>query len=243
MNKIKQFYQNHFGVSIIATAALITLLIGTAFAAITLGITFSHEKLYLKELCFHNKCISNWLEFNSSTFKILGATGTLIAGLVTIGGILVAIASYQNSVKTSDFTNHLSHITIFTTYIHNEIDKRSRLAKSEIDTLKWYNYIYTSAETGIFEISENYKTLIQQIDSQIIESNQIYSEANPEIFSYKKHQTKTIEIMANIGISMHRLPRLDFYEAEGQILDLISTVNQSFCRRVAWEKFKERSYK
>lgn len=243
MSKIKLFFKNHLGVAMISCLALITLAIGITFSFTIITLTYLNEKLYLKELCLYNTCIESWINYNSSAFEILGITGKLIAGLVTIGGILVAVASYQNSVKTSDLTNHLSHMSIFINYIHGEIDKRPRLAKAEIDILKWYNLIYLHAETGKFDISESYQGAIKNIRSQIIESNRLYQNTTSDIYLYKNHQTKIIEIMSHVGATMHRLPRLDFHEAEGQLLDLISTVNRSFCRSLQLDEFPDRNYK
>lgn len=243
MNRIRIYFRNHLDVAILTSIALATLILGLMLSLFIFVFTFFHEKLNEKEFCLHNSCIEAWAKYNSSAFDVLGITGGLITGLVTIGGILVAIASYQNSVKTSDLTNHLSHMTIFINYVNSEVDKRSRLAKQEIDTLKWYNQIYMHAEVGKFDISDNYRDFMQSVESQILESNRLYLSSGPDTYLYKNHQTKVLEKMKAIGITMHRLPRLDFHEAEEQVLDLISTINRSFCRNAELISFTNRAYK
>lgn len=243
MNKLKAKYLHDPRFFILTASVLIVALSGFSLSLLVLISTIISDNLANFEFCLQNSCVSFFLKKISNSLLILSATGGIIAGIITLGGISIALLSYQNSVKTSALTNHLAHLSIFTSYVRGEIEKRSRLSITSIDTLKWYNFIYPNSKTGRLEVSEKYANFIRSINCTISASNDLYSGANQEKYLYKTHQGLMIDKMKDVGFSLNRLPRLDFNEVESQLLDLIYTINRSFCSDIPDEIFFEREYK
>ena len=51
-----------------------------------------------------------------------------------------------------------------------------------------------------------------------------------------------ISILSEAGIYLERLPRINFNEVEVQVLNLIESVNKSFCKNELLPSFPERLY-
>lgn len=242
MSKIFGFLREHLGVAIVTLAAMVVLLIGFAISLTIFLATFFGEKLYDLDFCLTSSCVKFWSERNEAVFDVLFSTGNIIAVLITLGGIVVALFSYLNSVQSSKLANHFAQLTIFSEYIRCEIEKRPRVASSDVDVLKWYNVLFKNSSSGSFEVSDEYQALLRQINSSIDISNRRYESVDELRYEYKLHQKTMIDIVENIGIKMNRLPRIDFNEAESQVLDLIYTANRSFCRSLEAFSFSERRY-
>ncbi|WP_217476577.1 retron Ec48 family effector membrane protein [Stutzerimonas stutzeri] len=242
MSKVSDFLKEHTGVAIVTLAAVLVLSIGFAVSLTIFLATLFGEKLYDFDFCLTSSCVKFWTKKNEAVFDILFSTGNIIAVLITLGGIVVALFSYLNSVQSSKLANHLAQLTIFTEYIRCEIEKRPRITNSDVDVLKWYNILFKNSSSGSFDVSDEYQALLQQINSNIDLSNHRYENVDAHRYEYKHHQKTMIDIFDNFGIKMSRLPRIDFNEAESQVLDLISTANRSFCRSLESFVFKERRY-
>ncbi|UFQ99544.1 retron Ec48 family effector membrane protein [Pseudomonas wenzhouensis] len=106
---------------------------------------------------------------------ILSLTGGAVIGLVTISGIIIALLSYQSSVRSSAISNHLSHISLFSNYVHAETLRRTKISRFTIEALKWYNLIYSDSINGSLDISSTYADFITRLSAQISSSSKIYS--------------------------------------------------------------------
>ncbi|OYU05563.1 MAG: hypothetical protein CFE47_20760 [Pseudomonas sp. PGPPP1] len=182
-----------------------------------------------KDFCFSNFCVEHTLSLFNQPLLILKETLNLLVALATIGGIIVALLSYLNSVGATALSNHISHFSIFQSYLSNEISKRDRVSTSSIDTFLWYNSIFSQSRLGLTTISSDYVKIIESINKEIIKSNLQAAKAESGAFRYRPHQERIIQTMLNIGIVITHQPRNEFYEIEDQILSLIATVNKSFC--------------
>ncbi len=215
------------------TIILLPLLIGLILSTISFFYTYTEAELGNLKFCLSSSCIGHWSSVNKYPLTILAITGSIVAGLVTISGIIIALLNYQSSVRSSSIANHLSHLSLFSNYVYSETSRRIRISKSTIETMKWYNLIYADSLTGSLDISSAYKEFIAKLGNQISSSNKKYtSEENKDgaIYRYKDHQEAIILTLSEIGVYLERLPRIDFNEVEDQVLDLIRTVNSSFCR-------------
>src|SRR5690606_3442956 len=114
--------------NLLVTVLLLSLSIvvgaGSILALTTFITTGLQTEAFGAGLCFTNQCFEWFVDNFSATFLILKVTGTILAGVVTLGGILIALLSYLNSLKTTALSNHLSHLSMFHTYVTAEIDKR-----------------------------------------------------------------------------------------------------------------------
>ena len=119
------------------------------------------------------------------------------------------------------------------------------MCRSDVEALKWYNFIYSESVSGRFNISPEYCDFISRINIQINESNRRYTSTSTtpgDNYRYKDHQKKIIPLFEEVGIYLEGLPRIDFNEVEIQALDLIDTVNKSFCRDKAIPEIQKRGY-
>lgn len=216
-------------VAVLLLSLSVVIVVGSMLALTIFITTGLQVEAFDAGLCFTNQCFERFVDNFSATFLVLKVTGTVLAGVITLGGILIALLSYLNSLKTTALSNHLSHLSMFHTYVTAEIDKRPRLERGCFDLLCWYNLIYSKSKIGLLEISNGYIEFIEEINSNIAFSNALVRNEEDGGYRYKNHQAKMKETLSRSGITMHSLPRLDFHEAEGEVFDLIQTVNCSFC--------------
>lgn len=227
--------------TLLLALALIALS-GTAFAIIVFFKTAEKSDAFSQNMCFAGSCIENFAETFSQALAILNITGSLLGGVATLGGIIVALLSYINTAKSTAVSNHIAHLNIFITYIHGEIDKRDRLSKQGFDIMRWYNLMYQNSANGSLEISEDYKIFLKRLNADLNESNDLVKRTEHGGYRYKHHQENMKKRFTELGIELHSLPRLDFYEMESQLFAILCNVNDSFCRAGTVEKLAARNY-
>ncbi|MCK6254938.1 retron Ec48 family effector membrane protein, partial [Pseudomonas fragi] len=103
--------------------------IGFSLFLVVFVVIFFADQLYLLPICFSNKCFINSYENYSSAFNIAKSTLDLIVLTATVGAIFVALLSYLSTLKSSCFTNHISHLTLFQDFFTEEVRKRGRPRK------------------------------------------------------------------------------------------------------------------
>lgn len=220
-------------ITVLSAIMAVPLLIGLILSAISFFVTYSEIGLGELSFCLSSSCIEYWSSVNEYPIAILSLTGSIVIGLVTISGIIIALLSYQSSVRSSSIANHLSHISLFSSYVHAETLRRIKISKSTVEAMKWYNLIYSSSINGGLDISPAYAGFLTRLSAQISASNRTYSSnenKDGSIYRYKDHQQAMILLLSEVGFYLERLPRIDFNEVEDQVIDLIRTVNTSFCR-------------
>ncbi|ENL0384408.1 retron Ec48 family effector membrane protein, partial [Enterobacter hormaechei] len=176
---MKNFFKNYILLEKIDSHSLRILLL-CLITIVTLGIilfvtsfilTGVQEDFFSRSFCFNNTCISNFTNGYSQSILILQATFILLGLVASIGGIIVALLGYTNSVSVSALGNHISHFKIFQEYLSYEINKRDRLSASSFDIFKWYNIIFNKSRSGSTSISQDYCNLIVKLNSAISDSN------------------------------------------------------------------------
>lgn len=204
-------------------------IVGLTIATIIFLVTGIWGNVFDLDICLQNQCIVNFSNKYSSVVSIIKTTGGIILGIFAFGSFGIACKNYVNSKNAFNSNIHVSNVSVFLSYAQSEAGKREKLKSTSFDLLKWYNLIFPSSKNGTLEVSQLYLSKLQKIHSTINESNQRFYSTSTEEFRYKDHQTKIINTLSEIGVSLHRMPRLDFYEVEGQIFDLIEVINSSFC--------------
>jgi hypothetical protein len=163
-------------------------------------------------------------------FNVLAGTVAFLVAIATVGGIFVALASYLAATGASAFGNHISHLSIFQSYLNSEIAKRGRVSPASLDSFLWYTLIFPRAGAGNMLVSDLYKDIVAQLRSEIEKSNAQASNARSGSFRYVDHQNRVIEALARFGIKLSRQPRVEFFEIEDEIFSLIRAVNFAFCK-------------
>ncbi|HIH5816567.1 TPA: retron Ec48 family effector membrane protein [Escherichia coli] len=248
---MKNFFKSYILLKKIDSHSLRILLL-CLITIVTLGImlfvtsfilTGMQEGFFNRSFCFNNTCISNFTKGYSQSILILQATFILLGLVASIGGIVVALLGYTNSVSVSALGNHISHFKIFQEYLSYEINKRDRLSASSFDIFKWYNIIFNKSHSGSTSISQDYCNLIVKLNSAISDSNTACSLAKSGSFSYVRHQNNITNLLRNFGIIHPRLPRNDYYEVEDQVFELIDNMNREFCYSSSIEPLAKRLYR
>lgn len=240
VKNIKDIDDNIF--KALVSSSIFIIILGFSFSTIVLLTTGFGDKAFSRNLCFTNNCTQNFKSTFSSVLDIISTTGVILGGLITLGAIIIALLSYLSSNRALALANHLSHMSIFSNYIHREIEKKSRLNKSSFDTLKWYNLIYHDQELGELIVSKKYELFISDINLQIQSSNRLITKEDDGRYLYKTHQALMKSVLIQAGIELSALPRLDFHEVEGEVIQLIEIINKSFCKSTENLKIEKRIY-
>ncbi|VEE16343.1 retron Ec48 family effector membrane protein [Ectopseudomonas mendocina] len=238
-------FQNKFDIAIIAKLLIVVVSIGVMVSVAILISTYRVESLGDLDFCFSSSCVEFWSEANKAALDVLSVTGGLAIGLVTVGGIMIALLNYQNSVQFSSVSNHLSHLSIFSNYVKSEASRRHLLSSLNVESLKWYNLAYSDSMSGSLEISGAYIEFVKRLNAQVEKSNGLYQNTSTNLdekYKYTAHQGELISLLQEIGIYLERKPRIDFNLIEDQALDLLRTVNVSFCRNASIPAIAVRTY-
>lgn len=207
----------------------IIALVGFGLSALIISVSIFESKLYDLSFCFNDECIGLLLKYINNALLIANSTLGILVSVATVGGIIVALLSYLNSSNTSALSNHISHFSIFHSYLTSEINNLSMVSPTSIDILSLYNCIFNKSRSGKTDISDSYVNFVNSLNEEIRISNSKVQNPSEGSFRYKEHQRRIIGILKLSGITMTFLPRNDFFEAEGQVFALIEKVNQSFC--------------
>lgn len=224
---------------------LLVLIISIGFfAAAFLSVAiFFADSVYELPICFRNKCFENFYAQFASSFAVAKSTFDIMVVVATVGAMLVALMSYLSSLESSQFANHVSHLTLFQAFFIEEVKKRDLLSISSFDSHKIYSLIYSSSRKGNMDVSESYFSFIRGVNSVVSKSNFKSFKASSGPFIYKEHQSSMIEALGEIGFDLQFMPKKDFYEIETQIFSLIGTISNSFCGGDARLKLEQRLYR
>jgi len=204
-------------------------LIGYGISTISFVSTTFEKRIFDLPFCLQDKCVGDWLLNFKYSLSIAKATGDFLVATATAGGIVIALMSYRANVNTAALSNHIAHFSIFQSYLNNEISKRNRIASSSIDILRWYNHIFSTSQGGNTNVSVEYRRYVESLNDLISQSNEQATRAMDGSFRYTAHQKRVKDFLRLTGIDIEFQPRNDFFEIEGQVLDLIGGVNRSFC--------------
>ncbi|PRB80540.1 hypothetical protein CQ007_12540 [Pseudomonas sp. MYb185] len=193
--------------------------------------------------CLRNECLNNVADYYSAPIAIFGFFVDVLVLVATVGGILVALMSYLGSKDTSNFTNHISHLSLFQEFFVGEVNKRDRLSISSFDVYRVYFMVFPGSKDGDFVPGEDYSYFLTEVNNAINESNRKFTSGSIPPFSYQQHQTAMIDCFRMIGLSLQHVPKLDFFEIENQVLDLLETINKSFIGGHESLKVNERLYR
>lgn len=218
-------------------------MIGFCIFLIVFITIFFAGKLYLLPLCFSNKCFVSLYDNYSSAFAVAKSTLDLIVIAATVGAIFVALLSYLSTLKSSYFTNHISHLSLFQSFFVEEVRKRDLLSISSFDPHKIYNLIYSNSRGGDMSLSEAYFEFVGRVNKVISDSNFKSYKATKGPFIYKDHQAEMIRTLEGIGFNLQFMPKKDFYEIESQVLSLLDSISKSFCGGDARTEFERRMYR
>ena len=226
------YFYNRFGDARLSVLLTVMLIIGTLGLLAALAAFFAAgvmDGIFERHLCIKISCLNNASEAYKYVFSIMSATIGLLVAVATIGGIFVALLSYLHATSATAFGNHISHLTVFQSYLISEINKRPRIMPSSVDIFYWYHLIFPDARSGRLVVSGRYEDLILELGGQIFKSNEQATRAKGGSFRYVDHQNRIISALSKIGLKVDRQPRIEFFEIEDEVFSLIRAVNSAFC--------------
>jgi len=235
MNNVKKFNRAIYTFIFIAV-------FGYGICIFSVFITVFQGDLIDRKICLNSDCIERFIKGVEPALLVGKATSDLLVAIATAGGIVIALWSYLTSVSNSALGNHISHFSIFQSYLNSEVTKRNRVNIGSIDTFYWYNLIFPQSKSGIMIVSNKYKKHIDKIRLHIFDSNAIATTPTGETFRYKPHQAEMKIRLSNIGIEISMQPRIEYYEIEDQLISLIECINSSFCLEEEIQKIGIRKY-
>ncbi|WP_145963968.1 retron Ec48 family effector membrane protein [Chromobacterium phragmitis] len=239
---ISEPFEKYFTPELFIRIIVGILITGFVIALIFFIGNFSDSKIKNSSICLTDQCYGNWIEYFKNSLSTIKLTIDIAVAVATSGGILIALQSYLSGLKNAALSNHISHFSIFNNYVNNEVSKRSRIHKTSVDIMIWYNLIFSKSRLGNMYISKEYIEFINSLNKEIKTSNEQASNAKSGSFRYKPHQERIKSSLAKVGFEIAYQPRNDFFDAEGELLDLISSVNNSFCFSSEVPSLLERSY-
>ncbi|ADC71943.1 conserved hypothetical protein [Thioalkalivibrio sp. K90mix] len=232
---------NWFFFKVLSFAVVTVLIVGLGLSA-TVFFVEGFSGAFSKDLCFSNHCVQNAFDIYSASVDLIRGMLSIVVATAMVGGIGVALQSYINNAQSNALSNHLSHISVFQSFLAQEIEKRPLVELSSVDIFKWYNRIFEESREGSTKLSRGYVERIKEINRAILESNKLTSNTSSEKFRYVEHQSRLIGVLEELGVRMSRAPRNEFYEVESQVLSLVVCVNREFCYSREVPEIMERRY-
>ncbi|MET1458556.1 retron Ec48 family effector membrane protein, partial [Yersinia enterocolitica] len=104
----------------LAIAITIVAVIGIILGGYSFYLTYQAESFGEKELCVTSKCLVSFSEKTEGVIKIFEVTAWLLTIIATIGGVFVALMTYQTGIRNSNLSNHISHLNMFRDFINAE---------------------------------------------------------------------------------------------------------------------------
>lgn len=187
--------------------------------------------LYNKSFCLDAECVDNFLAAYAVIPSTINAVVQFFSYIFAIAGVYFALKTYISNLDALKTNIHLSHQNTFRSYMEMEVSKFDRISGRSLNVFKWYNLAFPDSPAGNINVSQEYISVINEINSNIDDSNNESSlSADGVCFEYRKHQGKMIKTFNKLGIKTSRMPRNNFYEIEGAVLDFIQQVNLEFFR-------------
>lgn len=233
------------GLLFTSVAAILSGGLATAFLVFALTMDFHSWE---PDLCLRTECVDYFEEIHAGAVSIIEWTFSILAGVITLGGVIVALLSYTNTRSATVLGNYLSHLEIFRSFIDIERTRRPLLAPESIDTFTMYEKLFSNPKAGDFEVSpdfiEDYSKLRHELDRSNSRAKRASdpSEDGWARFEYRDHQKRVILALSQLGVKLDKLPRVEYFQIEDQALDLISGVTRTFCGGAQLRPLPKREY-
>jgi hypothetical protein len=229
--------------ALLLVVMLVIVVIGFVVASGMFLIAGFEDGLFARKFCLKSECVDRAISGYKYAFGVASGTVSLLVSIATMGGIFVALLSYLHATSATAFGNHISHLTVFQSYLASEISKRQRIAGASVDVFHWYHLIFPEARSGRLTVSSAYEEVMAELGKEVGKSNAQASAATEGSFRYVDHQNRIILAVSKIGLKLDRQPRVDFFEIEGEVFSLIRSVNSAFCMESDKCAFPARSYR
>lgn len=197
------------------------------FISISIYSTVSGLGLYKQSFCLSSKCLSDFSSKMEGVVLAIQAFGWLLTIFVTIYGVVIALRTYYSGVQNNNNTNYTTHLTMFRDFANVEVSKRNSIHPEKVNLFKWYGAMFPQSRNGVFQVSDAYKGMMDEVKEVINEANSYITDADKD-YKYKTHQRKLIAVCSKFGIEISNGPKNTFVEIEGQVFNYVDSINLSF---------------
>ncbi|WP_430980817.1 retron Ec48 family effector membrane protein [Stenotrophomonas terrae] len=228
---------------VLALVLALVLLLGLCVAVAIFWATRGDPAVKELEFCFSNKCVDLFKKTFENAISVISLTFSVLVAIATVGGIFVALLVYRETVRANSLSNHISHLALFRSYVEKEVGRMNMLRESSVDSHCWYVLMFPQSRVGDTTISFEYNRAFEEIRKCILSSNSSATRAENGSFRFLAHQDQVIAALKGVGLTIRRQPRMEFFELEGEIYQLIDSVNSAFCYSEPIERLPDRRYR
>ncbi|WP_149195612.1 retron Ec48 family effector membrane protein [Luteimonas suaedae] len=210
--------------------------------------TFIADGAIDREFCFHRACLDEALRLFALPIGVVKILGAFAVGFTTLLGLVVALGVYlsnsklveqhaqtaitqadslREQAKSSALQLHAVRFSSFREYVVDAVGRCSRLGLSSIDVTSWYFKIFPNAYEGDIAVNAYYIEAVKRISAAMLAADERLGPAAKR-FNYGEHQRVLIPMLAEIGIRLYSLPRLDYFLIEDEVVELIASVHRVF---------------
>lgn len=197
------------------------------FFSLSMGSTILELGLYKKNICLSSRCLALFSKDMEGVILATQAFGWLLTTFVTIYGVVIALRTYYSGVQNNHNTNYTAHLTMFRDFANVELLKRNSIHPEKINMFKWYAIMFPLSRKGEFQVSEDYKNMILNVQKVIEEANSYITDADKD-YKYRTHQRNLIKAFCGFGVEISNGPKNTFVEIEAQVFNFIDAINLSF---------------
>ncbi|QOW25511.1 retron Ec48 family effector membrane protein [Lysobacter sp. H23M47] len=218
--------------------------IAAAFATGALLITILNVKYYWESysFCMQLSCLAQFPDAFRVQLDLLGAGGKLATLVALVLGPYAALKGYLSTASAEAFGNHIAHLNFFESFIRAELDKRERISKGAVDIYSLYRLMFPEADGRAIHASPEFLRRVGFLCNSIEASSQCFSSAETK-FRFDVHRRAITQILLDLYITQHNSPRIDFLEAEDQLLDFLCMLSRVFGERGAEVAIPKRLYR
>ena len=214
---------------------LTILIVGSLFGLTSIVITIFAENLNDMSFCFNSSCLEFFFERIEFSLYFFYWAGVLVFNLVILFSVYLGVGNFllvfYNSKITNQsamISNNVNQFSCFSGTLDSLILKYPMISNSSVDYLKWYVSLYQSPMNGDFSIKDTYLKNINEIDAEVLKSNEEFVSSNKGKYNYKEHQFTVIGLFKNIGFDLVNAPRSHFNEIERDVVNLVNDLNSMF---------------
>lgn len=227
-----------YWVRVISSALLLFILIFCLYSWPFIYVDIKNKNI---GFCLSNNCIENFISNISGLIKlsifVWGIIAALFAWLTIEVYVHTYISTHKNNLnakKVSAHSTYLTHYNFFCDLVDCYIDKSRLVSKNSIDKLVLYNFIFKTAHLGDFDVSEEYRIVLNNLDLAIEHMNITLQRKQ----GYDLHAKKLVLECKKLGISLTESERKDFSRIELDVYNLLNNINNILkCKKLTTPKY------
>jgi len=213
-----------------------------AFAALLLTIINIQSYASGYSFCVRLDCVVGFADAFRVQLDLLALGGKLAAFVALVLGPYVALKGYLSTASAEAFGNHIAHLNFFESFIRAELKKRDRVSPDAVDIYSLYRLMFPNSDGRAVHASPVFIDRVVALCESINYSNQAFSTDEAK-FKFDGHRDAVRRALRDLYIIQHNSPRIDFLEAEDQLLDFLCMLSRVFGKDGSGVPVPKRKYR